>query len=41
MTKEKVEPLIKGTRLETFEYVEDNPSILRERLLNEASARAE
>ena len=39
MTKEKIEPLTKGTRLENFEYIEDNPLILRERLLSDASER--
>ncbi len=37
LTKEKVEPFIKGTSLEKFEFIEDNPSILRERLLTEAA----
>lgn len=37
LTREKIEPLIKGTVLERFEFMEDNPAVLRERLLNEAS----
>ncbi len=37
--KEKVEPLIRGTVLERFEFVDDNPAILRERLLEEASRK--
>jgi len=37
ITQEKIQPLIKGTVLEGFEFVEDNPIALRERLLNEAS----
>ena len=37
MTSEKIEPLIKDTVLERFELIEDNPAILRERLLDETS----
>ena len=37
LAPEKVEPLIKGTILEKFEFIEDNPAVLRERLLDEAS----
>ncbi|MFH0896765.1 MAG: EF-Tu/IF-2/RF-3 family GTPase [Candidatus Bathyarchaeota archaeon] len=37
LTREKVEPLIKGTALERYEFIEDNPSALRARLLNEVS----
>jgi selenocysteine-specific translation elongation factor len=39
LTQEKILPLIKGTVLEKFEFVEDNPVILRERLLSEASQK--
>ena len=35
--KEKIEPLIKGTSLEKFEFVADDPNFLREQLLAEAS----
>jgi len=35
--KEKIEPLIKGTSLEKFEFVKDDPAFLREQLLAEAS----
>lgn len=37
LTKEKVEPLIKDTVLEKFEFIEDNPAVLRERLLNDVA----
>jgi len=37
VTREKVEPLIKGTALEKFEFLEDNPALLKEKLLNEAA----
>lgn len=37
LTQEKVLPLIKGTALERFEFVEDNPIALRGKLLREAS----
>ena len=37
LTKDKVLPLVKGTSLEMFEFVEDNPAILKEQLLNEAA----
>ena len=36
--KEKVEPLIKGTALEKFEFVDDNPVFLNEKLLKEAAS---
>jgi selenocysteine-specific translation elongation factor len=36
LTPEKVEPLIRGTGLENFEFVEDDPAALREKLLNDA-----
>ena len=39
LTQEKIEPLIKDTVLEKFEFVEDNPTALRERLLDEASQK--
>jgi len=39
LVQEKVEPLIKGTILEKFEFVEDDPAVLRERLLKEASQK--
>ena len=35
--KEKIEPLIKGTSLESFEIVNDEPNQIREKLLLEAS----
>lgn len=35
--KEKIEPLIKGTNLEKFEFANDDPNFLREQLLAEAS----
>jgi selenocysteine-specific translation elongation factor len=35
--KEKIEPLIKGTSLEKYEFVPDDPNFLREQLLTEAS----
>ena len=37
VTREKVEPLIKGTALEKFEFVEDNPALLKEKLLSETA----
>ena len=37
LTKEKIEPLIKSTSLEKFEFTEDNPALLKEKLLNEAA----
>ena len=39
LSKEKVEPLIKGTVLEKFVFIDDNPAVLRERLLEEASEK--
>jgi selenocysteine-specific translation elongation factor len=33
LPKEKIEPLIKGTILENFQFIEDNPTVLREKLL--------
>ncbi|MGD0643482.1 MAG: EF-Tu/IF-2/RF-3 family GTPase [Candidatus Bathyarchaeia archaeon] len=35
--KEKIEPLIKGTNLEKFEFLKDDPNFLREQLLAEAA----
>jgi selenocysteine-specific translation elongation factor len=35
--KEKIEPIIKGTILEKFEFVPDDPNLIRERLLNDAA----
>jgi selenocysteine-specific translation elongation factor len=35
--KEKIQPLIKGASLEKFEFVEDDPNALREKLLSEAA----
>jgi selenocysteine-specific translation elongation factor len=37
LPKEKIELLIKGTCLEKFEFIDDNPTLLRERFINEAS----
>jgi selenocysteine-specific translation elongation factor len=34
--KEKIEPLIKGTNLEKFEFLIDDPNLIREKLLTEA-----
>jgi len=36
---EKVLPLIKGTSLESFEFIEDNPAVLMERCLAEAARK--
>ncbi len=33
--KEKIEPLLKGTSLEKFEFVNDDPNLIREKLLAE------
>jgi selenocysteine-specific translation elongation factor len=35
--KEKIEPLIKGTSIEKFEFINDDPNFIRERLLDEAA----
>jgi selenocysteine-specific translation elongation factor len=35
--KEKIQPLIKGTPLENFEFLPDDPNTLREKLLTEAA----
>jgi selenocysteine-specific translation elongation factor len=37
ISKEKIQPLIKGTSLEKFEFIPDDPSVLREKLLAEAA----
>jgi selenocysteine-specific translation elongation factor len=37
LPKEKIEPLIKGTTLEKFEFLPDDPNLLREKLLAEAA----
>jgi selenocysteine-specific translation elongation factor len=37
LSREKIEPLIKGTCLEKFEFIEDNPILLRERCITEAA----
>jgi len=36
LPREKIAPLIKGTSLENFEFFEDNPQLLKEKLLGEA-----
>lgn len=35
--KEKIQPLLKSTSLENFELMDDNPNVLREKLLTEAA----
>ncbi len=35
--EEKIQPIIKGTCLENFEFLADNPNLVREKLLSEAS----
>jgi selenocysteine-specific translation elongation factor len=37
--QEKIIPLIKGTSLEKFEFIEDNPTSLKERCLTEAAQK--
>jgi len=37
VTRDKIQPLIRGTSLENFEFVEDNPTLLREKLLTQAT----
>ncbi len=37
--QEKITPLIKGTSLEKFEFIEDNPTLLKERCLTEAAQK--
>jgi selenocysteine-specific translation elongation factor len=39
LSQEKVLPLIKGTSLESFEFIEDNPTLLKERCLAEAAQK--
>lgn len=35
--KEKIEPIIKGTILEKYEFIPDDPNLIREKLLNDAA----
>jgi selenocysteine-specific translation elongation factor len=35
--KEKIQPLIKGTPLESFEFLPDDPNVLREKLFSDAA----
>jgi selenocysteine-specific translation elongation factor len=37
ITEEKIQPIIKGTSLENFEFLADDPNLVREKLLSEAS----
>ncbi len=37
LSKEKIEPIIKGTILEKFEFLQDDANLLREKLLKDAS----
>ena len=37
LPKEKLAPIIKGTILETYEFLPDDPNVLREKLLNDAA----
>ena len=37
LPREKIEPLIKGTNLEKYEFIEDNPTLIREQCLAEAA----
>jgi selenocysteine-specific translation elongation factor len=37
LPKEKIQPLIKGTNLETFEFLPDDANVIREKLLEEAA----
>jgi selenocysteine-specific translation elongation factor len=37
LPKEKIQPLIKGTNLETFEFLPDDSNVIREKLLAEAA----
>src|SRR3990172_3782621 len=41
LTREKVEPLIKSTILEKFEFVEDTPALINEKLLKAAAATSQ
>jgi selenocysteine-specific translation elongation factor len=36
VSKEKIDPIIKGTILEKYEFLQDDPNVLREKLLNDA-----
>jgi selenocysteine-specific translation elongation factor len=38
--QEKITPLVKGTSLENYEFVEDNPAVLKERFLAEAAQKS-
>jgi len=37
--QEKIAPLVKGTSLENYEFVEDDPAVLKERFLSEATQK--
>ena len=37
--QEKITPLVKGTSLENYEFVEDDPAVLKERFLSEAAQK--
>jgi selenocysteine-specific translation elongation factor len=37
--QEKITPLVKGTSLEKFEFIENNPALLKERCLSEAAQK--
>jgi len=37
--QEKIAPLVKGTSLENYEFVEDDPAVLKERFLSEAAQK--
>jgi selenocysteine-specific translation elongation factor len=37
--REKIQPLLSGTSLENFEFVEDNPALLKEKFLTEAAQK--
>jgi len=37
LSREKIEPLVKGTILEKFEFIDDNPTLLRERFITQAA----
>jgi selenocysteine-specific translation elongation factor len=39
INQEKITPLIRGTSLEKFEFIEDNPALLKERCLSEVSRK--
>jgi len=40
ISQEKISPLLSGTSLEKYEIIEDNPALLKERCLAEASQKA-